>query len=97
MKWKILKEEKGNAEDQMRRDSELLGQLEGQNEAIIRFYDWALPSITYGYFLDPNIFLDRKGIEKCCISVARRPTGGGIVFHFNMIQVLNYRSMNRKF
>lgn len=47
----------------------------------LRFYEWSGPSATYGYFLKPEDYFDLKGVEKHSLTLARRPTGGGIIFH----------------
>lgn len=51
------------------------------SEPILRFYEWSGPSVTYGYFVDPWEFFDPEGVKKMGLSLARRPTGGGIIFH----------------
>ncbi len=60
------------AEENMRIDSEL---LESLKKPLLHLYRWAAPSATYGYFIDPEEWVEPK------IDLARRPTGGGIVFH----------------
>jgi lipoate-protein ligase A len=65
----------------MRFDEKLLEQLDPQGKPILHLYQWAGPSATYGYFIAPEKHLDLKKAEKHHLSLARRPTGGGIVFH----------------
>lgn len=55
--------------------------LQDVPEPLLRFYEWESPSATYGYFVDPWEFLDPMGVEKAGLCLARRPTGGGIIFH----------------
>lgn len=56
--------------------------LENISEAsILRFYEWSAPSITYGYFVDPLEFFNPTEIDKHGLELAKRPTGGGIIFH----------------
>lgn len=65
------------AEENMRLDALLLEELSPSGEPILHLYDWAKPSATYGYFVQPEKHLDLSmGVD-----FARRPTGGGIVFH----------------
>lgn len=45
----------------------------------LRFYQWPKGSITHGYFLDPWKYLKRENCKK--LLLARRPTGGGLIFH----------------
>lgn len=70
---------KKTAEKNMKMDEEFLESLE--NDPILHFYDWSSPSITHGYFIDSSKFLYMDALKKEGIEIARRPTGGGIVFH----------------
>lgn len=65
----------------MSKDEALLHSLHPNAPPIIHFYEWEGASATYGYFIDPDKFLRREGVEKRSIQLARRPTGGGILFH----------------
>ncbi|MBN2478823.1 MAG: lipoate--protein ligase family protein [Parachlamydiales bacterium] len=60
-------------------DQNLLDNL--SNDPILHFYDWEETSLTYGYFIDIEKFLDLKKAKEKKLSIAKRPTGGGIVFH----------------
>jgi lipoate-protein ligase A len=79
MDWDIIETEAASAQENMRLDEKLLEEL-GQ-KPILHLYDWKTPSATYGYFLDPAKFLDIEKVKKHGLDLARRPTGGGIVFH----------------
>ncbi|MDE3055342.1 MAG: hypothetical protein KGI80_01410 [Verrucomicrobiota bacterium] len=68
-----------SAEENMRRDEELLDGLEG--EPILHLYRWSFPSLTYGYFIRPEEWLDLFLLKKSGLDLARRPTGGGLLFH----------------
>lgn len=71
---------KGNsAKKNMQIDQDLLSSLE--EKPILHFYDWKRPSITHGYFIQPEKWLYLDKLEELGIDIARRPTGGGIVFH----------------
>ncbi|HSX10656.1 MAG TPA: lipoate--protein ligase family protein [Chlamydiales bacterium] len=67
-----------SAEENMRFDEEL---LEGLAVPTLHLYQWALPSATYGYFIKPEKHLDLGKAAGRGLDLARRPTGGGIVFH----------------
>lgn len=67
--------------DNMEADQCALENVEA--EPILRFYEWSSPSVTYGYFVDPWEFFDPNGVKKMGLSLARRPTGGGIIFHLD--------------
>ncbi len=60
----------------MHQDAQLLADLDPKGEPILHLYDWSRPAATYGYFLEPARHV--KGTE---VELARRSTGGGIVFH----------------
>ena len=74
---RILQTKKASAEENMSLDTKLLDELEPNDSPILHFYEWALPSATYGHFIDPNRFFAAENK----ISIARRATGGGIIFH----------------
>ncbi len=65
----------------MAQDAALLLDLDPVGLPILHFYDWARPSATYGHFIDVKKYLNLEGVEKRGLALARRPTGGGIVFH----------------
>ena len=58
----------------MQIDEEL---LQGVDRPLLRFYDWSSCAITYGYFINPDDWLNLETHP----NVARRPTGGGLIFH----------------
>lgn len=62
-------------------DAELLAKMAPDDQPILHFYEWEGEAATYGYFLNPADYLDLKKAEKRGLSIARRPTGGGIIFH----------------
>ena len=51
--------------------------LESADRVTIRFYDWAQPALSFGYF---GKFADVQG-HADTRDIVRRWTGGGIVFH----------------
>lgn len=79
--WQCLESGEKTAEKNMQLDSRLLENLDPNGKAILHLYSWASPSATYGYFIKPYDLLQEEGVKKWGISLARRPTGGGIVFH----------------
>jgi lipoate-protein ligase A len=79
--WNILDTGKASAEDNMLCDSRLLEGLKPGDPAILHLYDWMEDSATYGYFIKPAEYLDLNAVKKRGLKLARRPTGGGIVFH----------------
>jgi lipoate-protein ligase A len=69
------------AEANMLNDLRLLENLAESSVPILHLYQWAKPSATFGYFIKPENHLDLQKIARHSIDLARRPTGGGIVFH----------------
>jgi lipoate-protein ligase A len=100
-----------SAEANMRCDEGLLEQLQPTDAPLLHLYRWERPSATYGYFIRPENHLDMKACEKWGLDLARRSTGGGIVFHiwdlafsflmpsahpaFSLNTMENYRFVNR--
>jgi lipoate-protein ligase A len=66
------------AEVNMAMDAKFLLELEIPT---LHFYDWIKPSATFGHFIDVGKHFDLEKVAAKGISLARRPTGGGIVFH----------------
>ncbi len=78
----IIDSGKKSAEENMEYDKQLLLSLNPScSTPILHFYDWQEPSATYGYFNSPLTLLNPAAIDKHQLHLARRPTGGGIIFH----------------
>jgi lipoate-protein ligase A len=81
MKLKIIDSGKAAADKNMALDEQLLAGIDRHTLPCLHFYDWESPSATYGYFAKPQTLLNLQGIAAHGIQLARRPTGGGIIFH----------------
>jgi lipoate---protein ligase len=79
--WEVVDTGVASAAANMRLDAQLLEDMHQSGRALLHFYDWEQESATYGYFLKVADYLNLEGVEKRRLSLARRPTGGGIVFH----------------
>lgn len=79
MNWHIIDTGKNSAQKNMLIDAELLHSL--KEDALLHLYDWDKDSATYGYFIRPPDFFNFNYVENIGLDLARRPTGGGIVFH----------------
>ena len=88
-KWDIVASSSATVAENMLCDTELLQAMElGAIGPTVRVYTWSKPGVTYGYLLNEedidSVTGKRRKIngnvdfDNC---VARRPTGGGIVFH----------------
>lgn len=81
--WQVRDTGVASAERNMEIDAELLEaqSVRQDNRAILHLYDWSKPCATYGYFTDPLKLLSQSGIEATSLDLAKRPTGGGVIFH----------------
>jgi lipoate-protein ligase A len=79
--WDVLDTGVNSAQANMRQDRELLEGAAELKRPVLHFYEWEKPSLTYGHFIDPSLFLNQKRVESLGWNAARRSTGGGIVFH----------------
>jgi lipoate-protein ligase A len=66
---------------QMQIDSELIESLALLQKPLLRAYSWERKSITYGYFIDIEKYIDVDKAVSLGYDLARRPTGGGLLFH----------------
>jgi len=78
---RILDTGVAKAEVNMNWDEKLLNELDPAGQPILHLYEWMQPSATFGFFIQPEKHLNLKQAEKYHLDWARRPTGGGIVFH----------------
>jgi lipoate---protein ligase len=70
---------KDSAETHMGLDASLVTSLSSLKRPLLHLFEWQRPAITYGYFISPEEHLQ---INQSDFDYARRPTGGGILFHF---------------
>lgn len=111
-KWELIDSGDLSPQTIMDKDAHLLDQLDPQGASILHFYNWNVPCLTYGYFIDPARHLNLDAMQDCGLQKARRPTGGGIIFHltdfafsilipsghpkFSMNTLENYAFINQK-
>ncbi len=81
MKWKILDTGSADAAQNMALDYALLKDLPSIDCPILHLYEWSGPSATYGHFTDPFSLLHKDAVAEYGLQLAKRPTGGGIIFH----------------
>lgn len=79
--WQVLDTGCSSAEENMRFDAELLDKAYSYSIPVLHFYEWKQDSATYGYFVQPSQFINMDQAFAKGLSLARRPTGGGIIFH----------------
>jgi lipoate---protein ligase len=81
MKWKIIDTGSADPGSNMAADAALLQSLEAESVGILHLYDWSAPSATYGHFADFEALIDLQAARAHGLQTARRPTGGGLLFH----------------
>jgi len=81
MNWQLITSDKRNPQEIMDLDARLLDQMSIQSQPILHLYEWDSPSLTHGYFVDPSLHLNKDNLHKYNLKIAKRPTGGGIIFH----------------
>lgn len=81
VEWEILDTGVARAETNMALDAQLLATLAERKRPLIHFYEWEGDSATYGVLVKPEEYLNLEAARERGVTLARRPTGGGIVFH----------------
>lgn len=81
MQWLIIDSGRLPPEQIMAKDARLLEELQFNPQPILHLYEWEGDCLTYGYFTQPAQHLDLDALKECQLQMARRPTGGGIIFH----------------
>lgn len=81
MKLQVINSGKCSAIGNMDKDHHLLHSLKDEPRTILHLYDWQQPSFTHGHFIKPEEFLNLDVCRDLGFDWAKRPTGGGILFH----------------
>lgn len=81
MKLKLLESGSHPPQDNMDEDRRRLSTLRRSDAPLLRFYDWSVPSATYGHFAKPEALFRVDQLEALGLTIAKRPTGGGAIFH----------------
>ncbi len=86
MRWRILIDGKKSAAENMAIDEAiLLGNIAGKSIPTIRFYDWNLPTVSFGFNQQIKKEIDVDLVKKNGFAFVRRPTGGRAVLHFEEV------------
>lgn len=75
----VIHEERASASHHMDVDAHLVAK--GRERSLLRTYEWERFSVTSGVFSDPAMLLDLLRCEQEGVEIAKRPTGGGVLFH----------------
>src|SRR2546423_12507810 len=79
--WRLLLDKPASGAWNMAVDEVLLdGVASGEAPPTIRFYEWAPPCLSLGYF-QPFDVVDVDGCRALGVEVVRRPTGGRAILH----------------
>lgn len=81
MNWQLLNTGRASPEVNMALDYDLLMLLSSTSNNVLHFYEWEGNCATYGYFINPAEYIDLHAAKNYRLSLAKRPTGGGITFH----------------
>gem|GEM_PF-267263 len=81
MKWEVVDTGFRSAEENMELDRQFLENLKEKGPPILHFYDWNQESATYGCFVNVKEIFDLARVKEGGLSLAKRPTGGGVLFH----------------
>lgn len=79
--WDIIDTGPHDAEFNMQYDASLLVDADAFSRPVLHLYEWTSPSATFGHFIDPSLWIDMECAREKNLCLARRPTGGGIIFH----------------
>ena len=80
--WILINDKARSAAENMAADRALLHHIINTGKKpILRFYRWASPSISLGYFQKPGEVLNLELCQKQGIEVVKRITGGRAVYH----------------
>lgn len=81
MSWNLIETPPSSAAANMERDAHLLRDMIPTGLPTLHLYEWCAPSLTYGFFAKPERLLNLPAVARHGLDLARRPTGGGVVFH----------------
>ena len=80
--WRFLQHGPSDAPTNMAVDEAVLVHcMDGVSPATLRFYEWGKPSISIGYAMNAETEVNLPLCRERDVSVVRRITGGGLVFH----------------
>lgn len=79
--FKLIRSGASSAGYNMALDEEIFRQYLEDGVGIFRLYRWLKPSFTYGFSQDPAGQIDLARCASSGVQVAKRITGGGILFH----------------
>lgn len=79
--FRLIRSEASSAAHNMNFDEKIFNRYLEDRIGVLRIYRWEKPSFTYGFSQNPG---NEINLDKCAsdgIQIAKRMTGGGILFH----------------
>jgi len=84
-KFKLIRSHPGSAAYNMALDEKIFSSFLEDNIPVFRVYRWRAPSFTYGISQSPEDALNLDLCLKNNVEIAKRMTGGGVLFHHDEI------------
>ncbi len=86
MNWRFIINKPMSASENMAIDEAIMTALShGKAQPTIRFYDWIVPTLSFGYHQNAEKEIDFQEVHKKRYDFIRRPTGGRMVLHKNEV------------
>ncbi len=79
--FKLILSGPASAEYNMELDKKIFEQYLEDGVGVLRLYRWEKPSFTYGFSQNPENEIDLLKCKADGVQIAKRMTGGGILFH----------------
>ncbi|MFA5199793.1 MAG: lipoate--protein ligase family protein [Candidatus Omnitrophota bacterium] len=83
--FKLIRSKASSARNNMALDENIYYQYLKDGVGVLRLYRWERPSFTYGFSQDPVNQIDLALCAENGVQIAKRITGGGILFHHDEI------------
>jgi len=84
-KFKIIRSYPGSAAYNMALDEKIFSRYSEDGIPVLRVYRWRAPSFTYGISQSPEEEINLDLCLKNKVEIAKRMTGGGVLFHHDEI------------
>ncbi len=81
-KWRLIFDPPLPGMENMSRDLEIMDEVvKNLSPPTLRFFTWDRPTLSVGYFQQPEEVADMAACKKLGIDIVRRPTGGRALLH----------------
>lgn len=79
--FRLIRSHPGGAAYNMALDAKIFSRYLEDGVPVFRLYSWQSPSFTYGFSQEPRNQIDLVACATDGVEVAKRITGGGVLFH----------------